>query len=98
MNTLVVYESIDAKDLRLEPTAQTPVVREWLERVEPTGSGTDFAAFSTRVDMPRIFAGNAATSIRKRLRRRGADTDAHSDFLVDFQNHLLPGEEQRARD
>lgn len=88
----------EAKDLTLELTAQKPGVREWLETVDSTGPGTQFAAFSTRVDMPRIFSGDAATSIRKRLRRRGADTGAHIDFLVDFQNRLLPGEEQRARD
>ena len=85
------------KNLRLEPGAHEPGVREWLERIAIPDS-TRFAAFSTRVDIPRIFAGDAAATIAKRLHKRGIDVTAHADFLVDRDSHLLRGEEQRAQE
>jgi hypothetical protein len=57
-----------------------------------------FAIFSTRADIPRIFAGDAAAAIAKRLRRRGAEVDARADFHVDLHNRLSDGEETRARE
>jgi flavodoxin len=86
-----------AKELTLEPTAGTTGVREWLDRVMLVGNPR-FATFSTRVDIPRIFAGDASAAIAKRLRRRGADVGAHADFLVDQASHLVDGEETRARE
>lgn len=85
------------KRLTLEPDAGRTGVREWLERVMLVGNPR-FAIFSTRVDIPRIFAGDACAVIAKGLRRRLADVDARADFLVDFDNHLVDGEESRARE
>jgi len=85
------------KKLALEPTASGTGVREWLESVMLVGDSR-FAVFSTRVDMPRIFTGDACAAMTKGLRRRLADVDAHEEFLVDLDNHLLDGEEDRARE
>jgi flavodoxin len=85
------------KELTLEPAAGSSGVREWLDRVMLDGNPR-FATFSTRVNIPRIFAGDASAAIAKRLRRRGADVDAHTDFLVDQGSHLVDGEETRARE
>lgn len=85
------------KELTLEPTAASPGVREWLEGVMLVGNPR-FAAFSTRADIPRIFSGDACKAIMKGLRRRLADVHAHTDFLVGLDNHLVDGEEERARD
>ena len=85
------------KQLTLEPDAGSTGVREWLETVMLVGNPR-FAIFSTRVDIPRIFAGDACAAIAKGLRRRLADVDAREDFLVDFDNHLVHGEESRARE
>jgi hypothetical protein len=86
-----------ARKLTLEQKAGSTGVREWLEEIGQKDTRTRFAAFSTRVDMPRIFSGDAAASIRKRLRHRGMDIETHIDFLVDSRNLLVPGEEQRAQ-
>jgi len=85
------------KKLTLEPAATERGVREWLEGVTLVGSPR-FAAFSTRADIPRIFAGDACAAIAKGLRRHLADVDAHADFLVGLDNHLVDGEEDRARE
>ena len=88
----------EKKQLHLEPGAQDPGVREWLERVPVAEVNARFAAFSTRADFPLIFAGDAAAAIKRRLRKRGVHVDAHENFLVDFDSRLLPDEQQRARD
>ncbi|WP_394252567.1 flavodoxin family protein [Arthrobacter pityocampae] len=86
------------RDLALEADALRPGVREWLEHVALSAPGPRFAAFSTRADMPRIFAGDATAAIRRRLHRHHIVLDAHEDFLVDSDSHLLPEEQQRAHD
>ncbi len=56
-----------------------------------------FAAFDTRVDMPRIFTGSAATAISTRLRKRGLrELVRPESFLVDKDSRLLAGELERA--
>jgi hypothetical protein len=85
------------KELTLEAEAGSPGVREWLEGVSLVGSPR-FAVFSTRVDIPRIFSGDACTAIAKGLRRRLADVDARADFLVGLDSNLLDGEVDRARE
>ena len=85
------------KELTLEPSAGSTGVREWLEGVMLVGNPR-FAVFSTRADIPRIFAGDACAAIAKALRRRLADVDAGADFLVGLDNHLVDGEEDRARE
>ena len=85
------------KKLTLEPTASSTGVREWLDGVTLLGDPR-FAVFSTRVDIPRIFAGDACAAIAKGLRRHLSDVDARADFLVGLDNHLVDGEEDRARE
>ena len=85
------------KKLTLEPAATSTGVREWLEGVMLVGD-PHFAVFSTRVDIPRIFTGDACAAIARGLRRRLADVNAHEDFLVGLDNHLIHGEEDRARE
>lgn len=82
--------------LTLEAGATGSGVREWLDTVDVAVHAPRFAAFSTRVDIARLFAGDAAVAIARRLHRRHIDVDAHEDFLVDRDSHLVPGEEQRA--
>jgi menaquinone-dependent protoporphyrinogen IX oxidase len=84
--------------LTLEVSATKSGVREWLERVEFAERVPRFVAFSTRVDIARIFAGDAAAGIARRLHRRHVEVEAHEDFLVDRDSHLLVGETQRAAD
>jgi hypothetical protein len=87
------------KNLTLEAEAEagSPGVREWLKGVSLVGSPR-FAVFSTRVDIPRIFSGDACNAIAKGLRRRLADVDARADFLVGLDSNLLDGEVDRARE
>ena len=93
----VEWAADPTKKLTLEPTAGSTGVREWLEGVMLVGDPR-FAVFSTRADIPRIFAGDACAAIAKGLRRRLADVDARADFLVGLDNHLVDGEEDRARE
>jgi hypothetical protein len=81
----------------LEPDAEGPGLREWfasLGRVEAHA-----AAFDTRLQAPAVLSGRASRGISQRLRRHGMTlvTEPES-FLVSKENHLLPGEEQRARE
>ena len=50
------------KKLSLEEKARATGVREWLEGIMLVGNPR-FAVFSTRVDIPRIFSGDAAAAI-----------------------------------
>ena len=86
------------QELTLESSAMRPGVREWLKRLTGDGPHPRFAAFSTRADVPRIFAGDAAVAIKRRLHKLDIQADAHEDFLVDSKSHLVSGEQQRARD
>ncbi|MHA7239049.1 flavodoxin family protein [Arthrobacter sp. TMS1-12-1] len=85
------------RDLTLEAGAMRPGMREWLERVTVSPPEPRFAAFSTRADFPRIFAGDATAAIRRRLHRRNLPLAAREDFLVDSDSHLVQGEQERAR-
>lgn len=83
--------------LHLDPAAEGPGVREWLHTV---GAGHAMAAaFDTRMKMPAVVTGRAATVIRRRLRRAGYEVVGPAEsFFVDRANHLLPGELDRARE
>jgi hypothetical protein len=84
------------KHLTLEPQGSGRGLRDWFEDVRdvsPKG-----VAFDTRVDMPSVLTGRAALGIARRLRHHGCHLVAKPEsFLVDKSNHLLPGEEERAR-
>ncbi|MDI2099511.1 flavodoxin family protein [Ruicaihuangia caeni] len=83
--------------LTLEPEATASGVREWLEQL--TTPPEAWAAFGTRVDIPRMFAGDASAGIQRRLRRLGSDPIAESEcFVVTTKNTLVDGELERARE
>ena len=85
------------KHLALEPDAAAPGVREWLDSISTAPPA--WAAFGTRVDIPRIFAGDASAAIEKRMRRVGSRPVAPSEcFLVTLDNVLVDGELDRARE
>lgn len=86
------------KHLSIEAGADGPGVREWLDGIVLPEPRPRFAAFTTRVDMPRIFTGDASVAIQRRLHKQHVDLEAHEDFLVDSRSALLPGEVQRAKD
>jgi hypothetical protein len=83
--------------LRLEPRADGPGVREWLESLGD-GDGGLGAAFDTRVHWPAALSGQASHVIGRRLRRRDfVLLTAPESFLVDMHNRLLVGEADRAQ-
>lgn len=85
-----------AKHLRFEGDSRAPGVREWIEFCPSVRVG--YVAFDTRVDMPRIFTGSAASAIAKHLQKRGLhEIVLPESFLVDKDSHLLPSELDRAR-
>src|SRR4029079_16419907 len=54
------------RDLELEPGADGPGGREWLDRVDELPARS--AVFDTRADIPEIFSGSAAKKIEHELR------------------------------
>jgi flavodoxin len=87
-----------AKHLVLEEHATGAGVREWTKSLELSTNPPRFAAFSTRADIPRLFAGDATVAIAKQLERLGAEVDPRMDFLMDPEDGLVDGELDRARD
>ena len=84
------------KGLTLEPTARDAGVREWIDGLGTLTPTPRFAAFATRVDMPRIFTGDASTSIAKRLTKAGIRDVEKECYLVSTVNVLVDGEADRA--
>jgi hypothetical protein len=83
--------------LDLDPDASKPGVREWIESLSTAPAA--WAAFGTRVDVPRIFAGDASAGIERRIRRLHSRPVAESEcFLVTTKNALVDGELDRARE
>lgn len=81
----------------LDPDAGGMGLRTWLEELAAARDGAPAAAFDTRLTGPSAFTGRAGVAISRRLRRLGYRQAASPEsFLVDKQNHLLPGELQRA--
>ena len=85
-----------ARALTLESSAQDRGVREWLKSLEIPDPIPHFVALSTRVDIARILAGDAAVSIAKRLRSLGVSHVEQECFLVSTSSKLLDGERLRA--
>jgi Flavodoxin domain len=82
--------------LQADPDAADVGLRDWFESLGDISGRA--AAFDTRVSAPIALTGHAAKGIAKLLRHRGMDVVAEPEsFLVDKQNRLLPGEEERAR-
>jgi hypothetical protein len=83
-------------DLQVEPGAEGDGVREWLATLE--AHGTAAVAFDTRVDIPAPLSGRASKAIGRALRHHGfAEVARPESFLVTRDNHLEPGEDERAR-
>lgn len=92
----VTWASTDRLDLELDETWQETGIREWLRDAPPPPCR--FASFDTRVDMPRLFTGSAATTIARKLDKLGFDRLSEpASFLVDHRSRLEPGEVERAR-
>ena len=72
-------------------------LREWLSDL-PAGGARPAAAFSTRLDKPRLLTGSAAGRINRRLRHHGwARAAAPASFVVTAnEGPLKPGEIERA--
>jgi hypothetical protein len=85
-----------AAGIDVDPAAEGPWLREWFETL---GEHSGWAvAFDTRFDMPGILTGRASKGILRKLERHGfRELVGPESFLVDKDNHLLPGEEDRAR-
>ena len=82
--------------LELEADADASGVREWIGSLDSTP--WKWVAFGTRLDIPRIFAGDASAAIERRLHHLGSRPVADSEcFLVDTKNVLVEGELERAR-
>jgi Flavodoxin len=84
------------KHLTLEVQGSGRGLRDWFKDVRDISARG--AAFDTRVDMAPVLTGSAARGIARRMRHHGCDMVAKPEsFLVDKSNHLLAGEEDRAR-
>ena len=82
-------------ELALDPAADGPGVRDWLEAMGPIEGRA--AAFDTRVKGPAAVTGRASKGIRRGLEHHGfAMVAAPESFFVDRSNHLRPGELDRA--
>jgi flavodoxin len=84
-------------DLVLDRDAQGPGVRDWLKSL---GDGrTKAAVFDTCFKGPAVLRGRASKAINRKLRAHGFEVVAKPEtFFVTLQNHLEPGEEDRARE
>ena len=90
-------EQASAEDatVTLDPDAESQGIRAWFDAMPTSAART--AAFDTRVDRPRILTGRASKGISERLRGHGFEQVVEPEsFLVSSDNHLLPGEEERA--
>ena len=86
----------DGGDLRLDPDADGPGMRDWLRDLGHR-SGLA-AAFDTRLSGVPAFTGRAGRPIARLLRRRDRRLIAAPEsFLVSSQSTLLDGEADRAR-
>lgn len=82
--------------LHLDGASIEPGLRDWIETI-PHGEHRLAVAFDTRADASALVTGRASKGIARRLRHHGYELLAEPEsFLVDRQNHLLPGEEERA--
>ena len=85
------------RGLHTEAAAGGKGLREWFDTME-TGTGKA-AAFDTRLDGPEFLTGHASKAIAKQLGRHGFELVAKPvSFVVGKDNHLLPGEQDRARE
>ena len=83
-------------DSSIDPSASGPGIRDWLASVPSIPLSA--AAFDTRAGMaPAMLTGRASKGIAKQLHQHGCGLVAEPEsFLVDKENHLQAGEEERA--
>ena len=82
-------------ELPLDVDAVGTGVREWLAGIDT--SARYFAAFDTRIDMPRWMTGAAAPQISRLLSARGLESLVTPEsFLVTDETTLVPAELSRA--
>jgi len=85
------------ESVTIEPDATGTGLREWLPTLGRSGAMA--AAFDTRIDAPAAFTGRASKRIDRQLRRHALRVVVKPEsFLVDKENHLEPGEVERARE
>ena len=86
----------DGSELRLDPDADGPGLRDWLKDLGRRDGLA--AAFDTRINGVPAFTGRASRPIAKLLKRHGYRlVAAPESFLVSSQSTLLDGETARAR-
>ena len=85
-------------DYSIDPSASGRGVREWLQSIPPLAASS--AAFDTRAGVaPAVLTGRASKGIAKQLRQHGlGQVTEPESFLVDKDNRLQPGEEDRAQE
>jgi hypothetical protein len=89
-------DNVAKNGLVVEPGADGPGMREWLDALVARDGGLA-AAFDTRIDAPALFTGRASKGIGRRLRRRGYALAANpTSFLVDKKSRLVAGQTDRA--
>ena len=82
-------------DLEVDPDAEGPGLRDWIPTL--VDGGARFAAFDTRIDWSPVLSGRASKGISRKLRHQGfREAIAPESFLVTKDNHLEPGEAERA--
>jgi Flavodoxin domain len=85
-------------ELTLDPGANGPGLREWLDALGKCRPHAKAAAFDTRMAAPAAITGRASKGVGRELRHHGFELviDPES-FIVTKENHLLPEEGNRAR-
>jgi hypothetical protein len=82
--------------LTLEADALGAGLRDWLDSLGHYQVRA--AAFDTRIAGPSLLTGRASKGIARALRHHGFEVLAEPEsFLVSRENHILPGERERAR-
>ena len=95
-STRDVAISSASAELPLDVDAVGTGVREWLDGIDT--SARYFAAFDTRIDMPKWMTGAAAPQIARLLRSRGLESLVTPEsFLVTDETTLVPTELSRAK-
>jgi hypothetical protein len=85
-------------ELTLEPGADGPGLREWLDALGKCRPHAKAAAFDTRMAAPAAITGRASKGVGRELRHHGFElvTEPES-FIVTKENHLVAEEGDRAR-
>ncbi len=86
-----------AGQLTLDADAEGPGLQDWFGSLGRVRAGA--AAFDTRLASPAAFTGRASKGIARLLERHGLVLIAPAEsFLVNTDNTLRPGEEDRAQE